>query len=76
MGSDDVGPFAHSGGDGLWLGDEFAPGVTSGVDDVVIGFEDELREPVAAQELPDVFDGVQRRRAGRQEDRGDVARHV
>jgi hypothetical protein len=24
------------------LGDEFAPGVTSGVDDVVVGFEDEV----------------------------------
>ena len=46
------------GSDGFWLGDEFSPGVAGGVDDVVVGVEDEVREPVAAQELPDVFDRV------------------
>jgi hypothetical protein len=38
-----MGPFAHAdGGDGFWLGDEFAPGVAGGVDDVVVAFEDEV----------------------------------
>ena len=36
-----MGPVSHAdGGDGFWLGDEFAPSVASGVDDVVVGVED------------------------------------
>ena len=35
--------------------DELVPSVATVVDDVVEGFEDLVREPVVAHELPDVF---------------------
>jgi len=44
------------------------------VDDVVEGFEDPVREPVFAHELPDVFLRVQLRAFGRERDQGDVGR--
>ncbi len=43
------------------------------VDDIVVGFEDTVREPVVADELPYVLDGVQFGRSRRQWDEGDVA---
>jgi len=44
-------------------------------DDLVIGFEDSVGEPVLADELPDVLDRVEFRRAGWQGQDGDVVRH-
>ena len=44
-------------------------------DDLVVGFEDTVGEPVLADELPDVFARVEFRRAGRQRQDGDVVRH-
>ena len=44
-------------------------------DDVVVAVEDSVREPVFSEELPDVFDGVEFGRPGRQGQEGDVARH-
>ena len=44
------------------------------VDDVVEGFEDSVREPVVAHELPDVFLRVQLRAFCRQWDERDVGR--
>ena len=41
------------------LVDEAVPGEAAMVEDVVIGFEDAIREPVVAHELPDVFHRVQ-----------------
>ncbi len=41
-------------------------------DDVVIAAEDAVGEPVVAQELPDVLDRVELRRARRQRQEGDV----
>jgi len=39
----DVGPVSHSdGGDHFWLGDEFSPSVAGDIDDVVVGFEDQV----------------------------------
>jgi hypothetical protein len=38
------------------LVDELVPGIAAGVDQIVIGFEDTVREPVVAHELPDVLD--------------------
>ena len=35
------------------------------IDDIVVGFEDAVREPVVAHVLPDVFDGIEFRRIGR-----------
>jgi hypothetical protein len=39
----DVGPFSHADRcDQLWVGDEFASSVAGDVDDVFVGFEDEV----------------------------------
>ena len=54
-----VGPFAHSDGhDPPRLIDELVPSVAAVIDDVVEGFEDPVREPIFAHELPDVFLGI------------------
>ena len=45
-------------------------------DYVFIGFEDAVREPVLADELPDVLNRVQFRRPRRQRDDGDVLWNV
>lgn len=45
-------------------------------DDVVVGFEDAVREPVLADELPDVFYRIQFRRPWRQRNDCDVLRNV
>ncbi|AFL54447.1 transposase [Sinorhizobium fredii USDA 257] len=69
-------PFAESDGHDLpRLVDELVPRGAAMGDDVVVVFEDAVREPVVAQELPDVFHGVQFRRTRRQEHQGDVVRH-
>jgi len=68
-----VSPFSHfDGGDRFRLGDEIWPRLARGVDDVVVGFEDAVREPIGAQILPDVLDRIQLRGARRQEDRRNV----
>ncbi len=72
-----MGPIAQSDGhDAPWLVDKFVPGVAAVVDDVVVGFEDSVREPIVAHELPDVFLGVQFRAFCRQRDDRDVGRDV
>ena len=38
--------------------DEFVPGEAAVIDDIVVGFEDAIGEPVVAHKLPDVFDRV------------------
>jgi hypothetical protein len=45
------------------------------VDEIVIGFEDSVREPVIAHELPDIFDRVEFGAFGRQRHDCDVGRH-
>jgi hypothetical protein len=45
------------------------------VDDVVIGFEDAVREPVIAHELPDILDRAELGASRRQRQQGDVGRH-
>ena len=73
----DVRPIAHpDGGDRFGQGDELSPSLACRVDDGVDVFEDAVGEPIGAQVLPGVFDGVQFGRARRQEDRGDVFGHV
>jgi len=42
------------------------------VDDVLVGLEDAVGEPVISHELPDVFDGVEFGRFRRQRQDGDV----
>ncbi len=41
------------------LVDAAVPGVAAMVEDILVGFEDPVREPVVADELPDVLDRVQ-----------------
>jgi len=41
-------------------------------DDIVVGFEDAVREPVVAHVLPDVFNGIEFRAFRRQGENGDV----
>jgi len=55
----------------LVVGEE-VPGVATGLDDVVVGFEDAVGELVLAQVLPDVFGRVEFGRIGRQADQGEV----
>src|SRR5664280_74865 len=42
------------------------------IDDIVVGFEDSVREPVVAHVLPDVFNGIEFRAFWRQCENGDV----
>ena len=54
-----MGPFSESDGhDAPGLIDEVVPGEAAMIEDVVVGFEDAVREPVFAHELPDIFDRV------------------
>ena len=46
------------------------------VDDVVVGAEDAVGQPVVAHELADIFDRVELWRARRQGEDGDVGGHV
>ena len=55
-----MGPIPHSDGDYLPRAvDELVPGFAAEGDDLVVGFEDPVRQPVVAEELPDVLDRVQ-----------------
>jgi hypothetical protein len=47
------------------LVDELIPGKAAVIDDLVIGLEDAVGEPVVADELPDVFDRDRCRRGDR-----------
>ena len=51
---------------------ECVPSIAAVVDDIVVGFEDAVREPVVAHILPDIFDRVELRAFRRQRDNGDV----
>ena len=44
-------------------------------DDIVVVAEDAVGEPVVAEELPDVFDGIEFGRARRQRQESDIVRH-
>ena len=69
-------PLAHSDGhDAPRLIDELVPCEATMVDDVVVGFEDAVRQPVVAHELPDVLDRVELRTPRRQRHQRDVGGH-
>ena len=69
-------PLPHADGhDAPWLADEFVPGKAAVVDDVVVGFEDPVGEPVVAHKLPDILDRVEFGAARRERQQGDVGRH-
>jgi hypothetical protein len=42
-----------------WLSDGFVPGVAAIVDDIVVGAEDAVGEPVVLHELPNVLDRIE-----------------
>ena len=58
--------------DAPWLIGEAVPGEAAMVEDVVVGFEDAVRQPVVAHELPDVLDRVELGAFRRQRQQGDV----
>src|SRR2546426_1744617 len=71
-----MGPLAQSDGhDAPRLVDELVPCRTTMVDEIVVGFEDAVGEPVVAHELPDVLDRVELWALRRQQNDGDVGRH-
>lgn len=63
-----MSPVAQADGhEGLALCEEAVPGVASGVEDDVVGFEDAVGQPGLAQVLLEVLDRVQLGRPGRQQ---------
>ena len=57
-----MGPVTQPDGhDAPGLVDEAASNIASGLEDFLVGFEDPVGEVVLAQELPDVFGGVELR---------------
>ncbi len=72
-----MGPFAGSDRDDFpRLFDELVPSIAAVIDDILVGLEDPVREPVVADELPDVLDRVQLGGSGRQGQERDVVRHL
>jgi len=67
---------ASDGHDVPWLIDKLVPGLAAVVDDVVVGCEDAVGEPVIAHELPDVLDRVQLGTFGGQRDDADIGRYI
>ena len=68
-----MSPFTLTNGhDFPGLIDEFVPGEAAVIDDIVVGFEDTVGEPVVAHELPDILDRVQFGTSGRQRHEGDI----
>jgi hypothetical protein len=48
-----------NGYDAPGLVDQLVPGITAMIDDLVVGFEDAVGEPIVPHELPDILDGVE-----------------
>ena len=66
-------PLAQSDGHDLpGSVDKGIPSVAAMIDDIVVGFEDSVREPVVAHVLPDVFNWIEFRAFRRQGENGDV----
>jgi hypothetical protein len=71
-----MGPIAQADRhDAPWLLDELVPRFAAMADDVVVGCEHAVRQPVVAHELPEVFDRVELRAFGRQRHDRDAGRH-
>ena len=69
-------PLAQTNGhDAPGLIDELVPSLAAVIDEIIVGFEDAVREPIIAQKLPDVFDRVEFRRFRRQGHDGYVGRY-
>jgi len=71
-----MSPVAGSDGhDPPGQGHELVPGEAAVVEDVAVGLEDTIGEPVLAEELPDILGGVEFGRAGWDRQQGDVGWH-
>lgn len=71
------GPGSRADGHDLpGLIDEAVPGLATVIKTILIGFELAVREPVVAQELPDILDRVQLRQARGQRHESDVGGHL
>lgn len=55
--------------------DEGFPSVAAGIDDFLVGVEDAAREKVLAEELPDVFLGVEFGAIGRKAQEREIVRY-
>ena len=55
---------------------EFVPRLAAEVDDIVVGSEHPVGEPVVAHELPDILNRVEFRTFGRERDDADIVRHI
>jgi hypothetical protein len=55
---------------------EFVPRLAAEVDDIVVGSEHPVGEPVVAHELPDILNRVEFRTFGRERYDADIVRHV
>ena len=63
-----MGPISQSDGhDPQRLIDEAVPSLAGSIEDILVGLEDTIGEIGLPQELPEVLDGVQLGRPGRQE---------
>ncbi len=60
------------GHDAPGLADQLVPGITAMIDDLVVGFEDAVGEPVISHELPDIFDWIEFWTFGWQRDDADI----
>lgn len=66
-------PLAVSDGhDAPGLVDQLVPGITTMIDDLVVGFEDAVGEPIIPHELPDIFDWIELWTFGWQRDDADI----
>ena len=71
-----MGPLSQSDGhDPPGLIGKLIPSFAAMVDEIIVGFEDAVREPIVAHELPDVFHRVELGAFRRQGDDGDVGRN-
>ena len=69
-------PLAQSDGhDAPGLIDELVPCLAAVIDEIIVGFEDAVREPVVAHKLPDILNRVELGAFRRQGEDGDVGRH-
>lgn len=58
-----------------WMADEVVPREAAVVKDVIVGFEDPVREPFVAHELPNVFDRVDLGASRGKRHQGNSKRH-
>ena len=58
-----------------WLIDKFVPGMAAVVDDIFVGLEDPIGQPVVAHELPDILHHVKLRALRWQRQQGNVGWH-